>query len=292
MVDRVANFINPRDPLPEEDRLLRGLLSGALDVDKLDYLPRDARSCNVPYGGVDTLRLIDSLRVAEVDGQRRIVVTEKGISPLYSLINARQEMFDNVYWHHTNRACMVMLLRAVQDALLCGALTASDLTRLDDISLMDTLGRAEMPATTQALVESLETRRLHKRAIEISARAGELFSHLNALYSDPRRRREVEEGMTRQLARDLGCVVESHEILIDIPKPERWRTDVWVEFDRPPVGLRPLMPWLEVVGLGDEDLKRYEEHRRVIRIVTSERRRDDVSQRWEELLLPQLGGLI
>ena len=32
---------------------------------------------------------------------------------MHSLMNARQEMFDNVYWHHTNRACMAMLLRAV-----------------------------------------------------------------------------------------------------------------------------------------------------------------------------------
>ncbi len=289
---RVADFINPRGPLPDDDRVLRGLLSGALDVDKLDYLPRDARSCNVPYGGVDTPRLIDSLRVAEVEGQRRIVVNEKGISPLYSLINARQEMFDNVYWHHTNRACMVMLLRAVQDALLAGRLNASDLTRLDDVSLIATLSRPNMPPTTRDLVDSLQSRRLHKRAIEISARAGDLFAHLNALYSEPLRRRQVELGMTRELTERLGSEVKSHEVLIDIPKPERWRTDVWVLFDRPPVGFHTLMPWLDVVGLGDEDLKRYEEHRRVIRIVTSERLREHVTAQWEALLLPQLGGLV
>ncbi len=289
---RVASFINPREPLPEEDQLLRGLLSGALDVDKLDYLPRDARSCNVPYGGVDTPRLLDALRVAEVEGQRRIVVTEKGISPLYSLINARQEMFDNVYWHHTNRACMVMLLRAVQDALLAGAVTATDLTHHDDISLLETLGRASMPGTTRELIDALRYRRLHKRAVEISARAGEIFAHLNALYADPAGRRRVEEEMTRQLASDLGVEIGPHEVLIDIPKPERWRTDVWVVFDRPPVGFHHLMPWLDVVGLGDDDLKRYEEHRRVIRIVASERLRDDVAQRWEQLLVPHLGGLV
>ena len=52
---RVANIIDPDGAeLPPADRLLRGVLSGALDMDKLDYLPRDARACNVPYGGVDT----------------------------------------------------------------------------------------------------------------------------------------------------------------------------------------------------------------------------------------------
>ena len=289
---RVADFINPPGPLPEEDRLLRGLLSGALDVDKLDYLPRDARSCNVPYGGVDTPRLLDSLRVAEIDGLRRIVVTEKGISPLYSLINARQEMFDNVYWHHTNRACMVMLLRAVQDALTDGYLSAQDLTNHDDVTLMETLSRAEIPETTRDLIDGLHGRRLHKRAVEISPRAGELFTHLNDLYADPSARRHVELGITHRLAEITSIDVGSHEVLVDIPKPERWRTDVWVQFDRPPVGFHHLMPWVDVVGLGDEDLKRYEEHRRVIRIVATSRLREIVSQRWEELLLPSLGGLI
>ena len=62
--DRVAAMIDPkgRELLPA-DQTLRGLLSGPLDMDKLDYLPRDARACNVPYGGVDTARLIDSLRI-------------------------------------------------------------------------------------------------------------------------------------------------------------------------------------------------------------------------------------
>ena len=59
-------------------------------------------------------------------------------------------------------------------------------------------------------------------------------------------------------------------MLIDIPKPERWRSDVWVAFERPPVGFEPLMPWRDVVGLTDDDFKRYEEHRRLIRIVAAE----------------------
>jgi HD superfamily phosphohydrolase len=287
---RVAAFINPRDGLPDDDRLLRGLLSGALDVDKLDYLPRDARNCNVPYGGVDTPRLLGSLRVAEVQGQRQIVVNDKGISPLYSLINARQEMFDNVYWHHTNRACMVMLLRAVQDALLAGCLSSETLTHHDDNSLTRVLSAAAMPDSTRDLIGSLQARRLHKRAIEISPRAGDLFGHLNALYGDPSQRRAIELGLARQLEDDLGEQVASHEVLIDIPKPERWRTDVWVSFEQPPVGFRRLMPWVEVVGLGDDDLKRYEEHRRVIRIVTTDRLREIVRRDWERLLYPLIGG--
>jgi hypothetical protein len=51
------------------------------------------------------------------------------------------------------------------------------------------------------------------------------------------------------------------------------------------------MHWRDVVGLGDEDFKRYEEHRRLIRIVTEERYRHIVAAEWEGLLLPHLGTL-
>src|SRR5436190_23830598 len=63
--ERVADFIDPPKSkiLPVDDELLTSLLSGALDVDKLDYLPRDARACNVPYGGVDVARLQLALRI-------------------------------------------------------------------------------------------------------------------------------------------------------------------------------------------------------------------------------------
>jgi hypothetical protein len=310
------------------DLILRGLLSGPLDVDKLDYLPRDARACNVPCGGVDTARLIDSLRIQDTlvletdrrtDGQTdrragllgpqptpvipnayrltsdaspRIVVGAKGVSPLHSLINARQEMFDNVYWHHTNRACMAMLLRAVQEALLAGAITPEELTDHDDASLLALLCREQMPAPTRRLTAALHERRVHKRAVEVSARAFELYARLGNLFYDPDARRAGEIQMAEGLAAILGQPVPPEAILIDIPKPEKWRTDVWVHFDDPPVGFVPLMPWRDVVGLGDEDFKRYEEHRRLIRIVAAAPYRDAVAAHWEELVIPLLGGVV
>jgi HD superfamily phosphohydrolase len=284
---RVANLIEPRAPLPPIDALLVGLLSGTLDMDKLDYLPRDAKACNVPYGRVDAPRLLASLEVAPIAGTLRIVVGDKGISPLHSLINARQEMFDNVYWHHTSRACMVMLLRAVQDALLAVA-TPLQLTKHDDASLLALLGRDTMPASTRRLVELLRRRQLHKRAVEISARAGTLYEMLGALYYRPDRRRELELDLITALAEATGEEVADDDVLIDIPKPEKWTTDVWVHFARPPVGFDSLMHWQDVVGLGDDDFKRYEEHRRLIRIVATERLRNAVRQHWEDVVLPRI----
>jgi len=40
-------------------------VAGSLDVDKLDYLSRDATMCGVPYGVIDVDRLLTSLTLAD-----------------------------------------------------------------------------------------------------------------------------------------------------------------------------------------------------------------------------------
>ncbi|MGH2516931.1 MAG: HD domain-containing protein, partial [Ktedonobacterales bacterium] len=289
--DLVASLIDdpPRDaPLAPGPALLARLLSGPLDVDKLDYLPRDARACNVPYGGVDGTRLLGSLRVLETQNGQRLGVSDKGISPLNSLLHARQEMFDNVYWHHTNRAMMAMLLRAVQEALLAGELAPEDLAGHDDASLLGLLAGERMPAATRALVEALRMRRPYKVLIEVSARAGRAFSQLDALFWDQGKRRRVEIALAAALAEALAVPVAPHDVLVDVPKPEKWEMDVQVRFDHPPLGMAPLMSWTEATGQRGSDLGIYEQHQRRIRIVAREGIRDVAHERARDVLLPVL----
>ncbi len=293
--ERVADFIDPpkTKTLPEDDELLSSLLSGALDVDKLDYLPRDARACNVPYGGVDVARLQGALRIhPNVNGQRRIVVTHKGISPLHSLLHARQEMFDNIYWHHTTRALQVMLMRAVHEALLCGALQAEELVGLDDASLLVLLAQPHMPASSRALADDLEMRRPYKGVIEVSRMAGRLYNRLDALFWDSQRRRRVEQLLAAELARALEMEIADYEVLFDIPRPEKWEMDVWVAFSNPPVGMDSLVTWVEATGLQPDDLARYEQHQRRIRLVVPERLRGPLLARRDDVLLPMLEKLV
>ncbi|HEY6408748.1 MAG TPA: HD domain-containing protein, partial [Ktedonobacteraceae bacterium] len=294
--DRVADFIDPPKSklLPPDDELLCHLLSGALDVDKLDYLPRDARACNVPYGGVDVERLLGSLRIhPNVNGQRRIVVTHKGISPLHSLLHARQEMFDNIYWHHTSRAFQVMLMRAVQEALLAGVLQAAQLVELDDASLLLLLAAEGMPASSRALAADLEQRRPYKEVVEISRMAGRLFNRLDALFWNANRRRHVEQLLAAGLASALEMEISEYEVLFDIPRPEKWEMDVWVSFgSHPPIGMGELVTWVQATGLQPDDLARYEHHQRRIRVVVPQRLRAPLQEHIDELLLPILETLV
>lgn len=287
---RVADLVDPpkdRD-LPPEDALLIRLLSGPLDVDKLDYLPRDARACNVPYGGVDVTRLLGSLTVLEVEGRPRLGVTDKGVSPLNSLLHARQEMFDNVYWHHTNRAMMAMLLRAVQEALLAGQLTPADLPGHDDSSLLVLLSEPRMPESTRDLVLALRRRQPYKVLVEVSARAGRVYSQLDALFWDQAKRRRVEIALAEELRTATGIPVAPHDVLIDVPKPEKWEMDVRVRFGRPPLGMERTMSWTEATGQRPSDLGVYEQHQRRVRIVSRAAMRDELADRAYALLQPVL----
>ena len=287
---RVADLIDPpRDrALPPSDALLMRLLSGPLDVDKLDYLPRDARACNVPYGGVDVTRLLGSLRILEDANGPRLGVSDKGISPLNSLLHARQEMFDNVYWHHTNRAMMAMLLRAVQEAIGADALDPQALSTQDDASLLTLLSTPAMPEATRALVDSLRQRRPHKVLLEVSGRAGRVYHQLDALFWDQPKRRRVEVALAAALSEGLEAEIAPHELLVDVPKPEKWEMDVLVRFSRPPLGMARQMTWTEATGQRPSDLGVYEQHQRRIRVVSSERVRELVGNRAETLLLPAL----
>jgi hypothetical protein len=187
---------------------------------------------------------------------------------------------------------MAMLLRATQEALLAGTMTPAELTGHDDASLLALYLEPGMPPETRRLTRALHDRTIHKRAVEFSARAVELYGRLGSLYFDPAARREAEIRLAAALALAIGRDVPPEAILIDIPKPEKWRTEVWIRFERPPVGFAELMPWREVVGLEEGDFKRYEEHRRLIRIVAAAPFRDALAARWEELVLPLLGGVV
>src|SRR5207245_1133155 len=80
-----------------------------LDVDKLDYLSRDAWMCGVPYGVIDVDRLLTSLTLAPgTGGGTTLALTEKGLAPLESLLFAKYQMYRTVYWHHAVRSATAM----------------------------------------------------------------------------------------------------------------------------------------------------------------------------------------
>ncbi len=148
------------------DSPLQGLISGSLDLDKIEYLKRDALMCGVPYGQIDVDRLLNSLIVLEDNqGKRSMGVLEKGLSALESLLFAKYQMYRNVYWHHAVRSATAMYKRMVADAMRSGALSASQLISLTDEGLLHLLNSI----APSSILSALRERRLFKRVLEIPA---------------------------------------------------------------------------------------------------------------------------
>jgi HD superfamily phosphohydrolase len=190
------------------DSPLQGLISGSLDLDKIEYLKRDAFMCGVNYGDIDVDRLLNSLVVVtDPDrGAPTVGISEKGLSALESLLFAKYQMYRNVYWHHAVRSATAMYKRLVDGALRAGSLSAETLAGFTDEGLLHELGqRAPSP-----LLAAMRERRLYKRvfecpAAELPADGGEWIADDRALVV------AVED----QLARELGLA--PGELLLDYP---------------------------------------------------------------------------
>jgi len=91
-----------------EARVIHDLLSSQLDVDRLDYLVRDAHYTGVNSGSVDLGRIIASFTVS----QGRLAVKERGLLAVEEYFLARYFMYWKVYFHKTSRA-MELLLKSV-----------------------------------------------------------------------------------------------------------------------------------------------------------------------------------
>ncbi len=105
--DEVASVIEGT----HRNQLLTSLLSGDLDADRLDYLPRDALHTGVAYGLIDRERLIDTLTV---DSSGRLALLYKGVGALENFYIARLHMYRAVYHHKTVTAYTLLLSRVFE----------------------------------------------------------------------------------------------------------------------------------------------------------------------------------
>ena len=93
-----------KDEYPK--RFLHQLVSGQLDMDRLDYLRRYSVSTGVTEGNIGSARIIKMLDVAD----DRLVIESKGIYSIENFLTARRLMYWQVYLHKTSVAYERMLI--------------------------------------------------------------------------------------------------------------------------------------------------------------------------------------
>ncbi|WP_049981564.1 HD domain-containing protein [Halolamina rubra] len=191
--DRVAELVRGEGELGQ-------LVSGELDVDRMDYLVRDAHHTGVPYGSIDHGRLVRSLRYR--DGE--LVLAEGNVRTAESLLLARGLMNGIVYRHHVSRIAGSMLERASERLLDGGnGVGIDEFARMADHDLLVALGE-HVPE----LGGRIERRDLYKRTVWAD------------LSDTPAHLLELEHGDERAAERDIAerAGVDESAVIVDVPQ--------------------------------------------------------------------------
>lgn len=205
-------------------RLVRSILSGPIDIDKMDYLDRDSLHAGVPYGrNFDRHRLIQSL-VVNADGDG-LAISAKGKTAAELMVFARYVMFSEVYWHHAVRSATSMFARGFYD--LRHRFDPRSLFLMTEADAIAALRRAARDTSAHDLMEGIfgPKRSLFKRIAEFS------------LYQQPEVYRQLARRpyadlvacatrLAARLSSGVGERIGASDVLIDAPPPDRE-----VEFD-------------------------------------------------------------
>jgi HD superfamily phosphohydrolase len=212
--DRVVGLLTKSVTEPG-DLILSSLLSGPIDVDKLDYLYRDSLHAGVPYGlQFDTQRIIASLCLDE--NKDRLAIIEKGRTAAELMVFARYIMFSEVYWHPVVRSATAMLQRAIYQ--LRDRLNPNEWFSMSDSDFRAMLIQVSSGTSVQGLVDGIfgQQRRLYKRVAQFT------YFERPDLFERIRRRPyhylcELSGRLAAELSDSIGIPVTGEDILVDAP---------------------------------------------------------------------------
>jgi HD superfamily phosphohydrolase len=161
-------------------KLCHELVSGEVDIDRMDYLLRDSRECGVVYGIFDATRIQDSLAIYHdpQDGGLHLAISYSGLAAFEDYLRARHSMYLQLYFHKTSVAAEAMMSHLAK--LLGGWTLPADplaYAELDEYNIEGALtdaaralrSRPEQRQFSALLRDLLRTRRLWKRVFEVTA---------------------------------------------------------------------------------------------------------------------------
>ncbi|MDR2181180.1 MAG: HD domain-containing protein [Treponema sp.] len=207
-----------------EVSFFRRLLSGVLDPDKLDYLNRDARYCGVPYGAQDVDFIFSRILPHP---ERGVDIDSKGIPGVESLLFSKYLMYRVVYWHRQVRSATAMIKKALIAALGEKLIAAEDLYGLDD----------------QGLFTLMAGKNFEPFALAAAVRDGRLFYEAAAFpyrkdmgLDSIEERPDREAALAAELSEGQGEKLSAGELIIDVPEPVSFETDLVVRDENRPFG--------------------------------------------------------
>jgi uncharacterized protein len=253
------------------------IISGRIDVDKMDYIVRDSFHTGAGYGSIDVHRLLYTMDI--IDGN--LSVDGTAIGTLESFLLARFESFRTIYFHRASRAVQIMIVRALEAAReelhLLDFDGPEDYLKLDDYRVWTQLKECKK---SKKIMNDLEARRLLKCAYERTLFSSEAPG--SNVFSSERVRTDIEKKIARKAR------IAEEDVIIDVPNlqsvPYQQTADMQPMdvpvFKRVSSGKKQIVPVVEVsriVGV-------LQTFMRVVRVYTDESYRSRVELAASQIL--------
>ena len=166
-------------------KFMHQLVSGQIDVDRMDYLRRDSFYTGATEGNINAERILSMITVIDDE----LVINEKGLHSVEKFLMARRLMYWQVYLHKTSLVAELLLEKTLQHArnLSVGGATLegspvllkflqkenfvesdtllSDFTQLDDIDILSAIKSWQYNDDT--VLSYLSKALLHRKLLKI-----------------------------------------------------------------------------------------------------------------------------
>lgn len=215
----VANIIDKDAPSSDEQtNIYRGILSGTLDPDKLDYLSRDGFFSGLPYGKQDTDYIISSLAFS--DGS--ICLDHEAISSVEQVLFSKYMMYKTLYWHKGVRSATSMIKKALIIAIEEKTIDYNELYFLDDFEFNLLCKEREAKCEALFLVDRVEHNQLLDLMCSKDYNSNGLIEKEG---KKPNERRKFEREIHSELSRKYPKLKE-YEVILDIPEDINFETHI------------------------------------------------------------------
>lgn len=194
------------------------IISGELDVDRMDYLLRDSHNTGVAYGVIDYERIISNLKLD--DG---LVLDIKGVQAAEGALVSRYFMYPSVYQHHTTRIVNSMFRRALKREIDSGKINENDMYKYDDADIIS-LFRTSEDEIVRDMINRLDNRIIPKRVKTIRL---DNFKNPEKLYKiNQKTLRKAEEEIAEDYDMDKNYVFIN---IAEYPRFDEMKTQVSVD---------------------------------------------------------------
>lgn len=210
-VNEIVDIINGRGHLGP-------IVSGELDVDRMDYLLRDSHNTGVAYGVIDYERIISNLKL-----ENGLILDIKGVQAAEGALVSRYFMYPSVYQHHTTRVVNSMFRRALKRTIDEKIIDENDIYKYDDNDMISIFRHCDNPFVND-IMNRLDTRRIMKRVKTIRLDNFKFPEKMYKIHQDTLRKAEAE------IAEDYG--LDKDYVYINIaeyPRFDEMKTQVNVD---------------------------------------------------------------